>query len=96
MESNKNRPLIAIVDDDVFVCRAMKRLVCILGMDADTFVSGQEFIGRLEGAIIRPRLRHFRRAGAGLERASGAGAPHPQPAGYSRDLYYRSRRGSDS
>jgi FixJ family two-component response regulator len=48
MES-KNKPRIAIVDDDVSVCRAMKRLVRSIGMDADTFVSGQEFIDRLKG-----------------------------------------------
>jgi FixJ family two-component response regulator len=48
MKSNKNRPVVAIVDDNAFVCRAMKRLVHLLGMDADTFVSGQEFIDLLE------------------------------------------------
>ncbi len=48
MKSNTNRPVIAIVDDDVFILRAMKRLVCLQGMDAATFISGQEFIGRLE------------------------------------------------
>ena len=48
MGRNKIRPVIAIVDDDVFVCRAMKRLVSLMGMDADTFVSGQEFIDLLE------------------------------------------------
>jgi FixJ family two-component response regulator len=49
MESKNNKPRIAIVDDDVSVCRAMKRLVRSIGMDADTFVSGQEFIDRLDG-----------------------------------------------
>jgi FixJ family two-component response regulator len=44
MEANKNRPVVAIVDDDVFVCRATKRLLCLLEIDAETFVSGQEFI----------------------------------------------------
>lgn len=44
MESNKNRPLIAIVDDDVFVRRAMERWVGLEGMDAGTFASGKEFI----------------------------------------------------
>jgi FixJ family two-component response regulator len=43
-----SKPLIAIVDDDVSVCRALKRLVRSLGMDAETFVSGQEFIDVLE------------------------------------------------
>jgi FixJ family two-component response regulator len=38
------KPRIVIVDDDESVCRAIKRLVRSLGMDADTFTSGQEFI----------------------------------------------------
>lgn len=41
--------MIAVVDDDVSVCRAVKRLVRSVGMDADTFTSGQEFIDLLEG-----------------------------------------------
>jgi FixJ family two-component response regulator len=48
MESKNNKPRIAIVDDDVSVCRALTRLVRSMGMDADTFVSGQEFLDRLE------------------------------------------------
>jgi FixJ family two-component response regulator len=44
MRSNENRPVIAIVDDDAFICRAMQRLVLLMGMEANTFVSGQEFI----------------------------------------------------
>jgi FixJ family two-component response regulator len=47
--TEKNRPLIAVVDDDESVCRAIKRLVRSLGMEADTFTSGQEFIDLLEG-----------------------------------------------
>lgn len=43
-----SKPLIAIVDDDVPVCRALKRLVRSLGMNAEAFVSGQEFIEVLE------------------------------------------------
>ena len=38
------RPLIAIVDDDESVRRALKRLVRSLGMNAETFASGQEFL----------------------------------------------------
>jgi FixJ family two-component response regulator len=45
----KEKPLIAVVDDDVSVCRAVKRLVRSVGMDADTFTSGQEFIDLLQG-----------------------------------------------
>jgi FixJ family two-component response regulator len=40
--------LIAIVDDDESVCRALKRLVRSLGMEADTFASGQEFMDLIE------------------------------------------------
>jgi len=42
------KPLIAIVDDDESVCRALKRLVRSWGMEADTFASGQEFIDHIE------------------------------------------------
>jgi FixJ family two-component response regulator len=48
MESNKNRPVIAIVDDNAFVRRAMQRLLCSLEVDAETFASGQEFIDLVE------------------------------------------------
>jgi FixJ family two-component response regulator len=47
MSLSKSNPLIAIVDDDESVCRAMKRLVRSLGMAADAFTSGQEFIDRV-------------------------------------------------
>jgi len=46
---SKPRPVIAIVDDDESVCRAIKRLVRSLGMQADTFTSGQEFVEMLDG-----------------------------------------------
>ena len=45
---SKRKPLIAIVDDDPSVCRAMKRLIRSLGMDAETFASGQEFLELIE------------------------------------------------
>jgi FixJ family two-component response regulator len=48
MKSNTNRPVLAIVDDNASICRAMKRLVHSLGIDGVTFISGQEFIDRLE------------------------------------------------
>jgi FixJ family two-component response regulator len=35
---------IAIVDDDASVCRALKRLVRSLGMEAETFASGREML----------------------------------------------------
>lgn len=49
MVTEKIKPLIAIVDDDESVCRAIKRLVRSLGMEADTFTSGQEFLDFVEG-----------------------------------------------
>lgn len=45
---SKTNPLIAIVDDNESVCRALQRLVRSLGMNADTFTSGQEFIDFVE------------------------------------------------
>lgn len=44
----KVRPLIAIIDDDDSVCRALKRLVRSLGMDAETFSSGRNFFDLLD------------------------------------------------
>jgi FixJ family two-component response regulator len=41
---SKTKPTIAIVDDDTSVCRAISRLLRSLGMNADTFTSGREFI----------------------------------------------------
>jgi FixJ family two-component response regulator len=45
---NKKQPLIAIVDDDASVCRALKRLVRSLGMTAETYSSGSEFVDLVE------------------------------------------------
>ena len=45
---DKHKPLIAIVDDDMSVCRAIKRLVRSLNMNAETFNSGAEFTKLLE------------------------------------------------
>jgi FixJ family two-component response regulator len=45
---NKSKPLIAIVDDDESVCRAVRRLVRSLAMDAETFSSGQQFLNLVE------------------------------------------------
>jgi len=46
--TEKAKPLIAIVDDDESVRRAIKRLVRSLGMEAETFSSGQAFIDLTE------------------------------------------------
>lgn len=45
---SETKPLVAIVDDDPSVCRALKRLVRSLGMNAETFASGQEFVDLLD------------------------------------------------
>jgi FixJ family two-component response regulator len=45
---SKSNPLIAIVDDDESVCRAMSRLVRSLGMETNEFASGREFVDRIE------------------------------------------------
>lgn len=45
---NKSKPRIAIVDDDESVCRAVRRLLRSVAMDAETFSSGQQFIDLLE------------------------------------------------
>ena len=40
--------MIAVVDDDASVCRALERLLQSIGMDARTFGSGDEFIDFIE------------------------------------------------
>lgn len=45
---NKSKPRIAIVDDDESVCRAVRRLLRSVAMDAETFSSGQQFLDLLE------------------------------------------------
>jgi FixJ family two-component response regulator len=49
----QEQTIIAIVDDDESVCHAIKGLVRSLGMEADTFASGQEFIGCIEAMPSR-------------------------------------------
>jgi FixJ family two-component response regulator len=44
----KSKPLIAIVDDDESVCRALRRLLRSLSMDAEIFSSGQQFLDLVE------------------------------------------------
>jgi FixJ family two-component response regulator len=56
MASKRKRPLIAIVDDDVSICRAMKRFLWTYGIDAEAFTSGSVFIEVLEALpSFRPR-----------------------------------------
>jgi FixJ family two-component response regulator len=47
IDLHKSKPLIAIVDDDESVRRALKRLARSLGMDAESFTAGREFIDLL-------------------------------------------------
>ncbi|MGO9586412.1 MAG: response regulator transcription factor [Limisphaerales bacterium] len=42
------KPLIAVVDDDESVCRAMERLVRSLGMAAETYASSEDFLNQIE------------------------------------------------
>jgi FixJ family two-component response regulator len=42
------RPLFAIVDDDISVCRALKRLLRSLGMNAKTFSSAEALLELLD------------------------------------------------
>ena len=51
---SKSNPLIAIVDDDESVCRAMSRLVRSLGMETNAFASGREFVDRIETTPFQP------------------------------------------
>jgi FixJ family two-component response regulator len=46
--TSKTKPLIAVVDDDESVCRAIKRLIRSLGMEAEAFTSGRDFIERID------------------------------------------------
>ena len=45
---NKKPPLIAIVDDDLGVRRALHRLIGSAGFEVETFPSGSEFLHSLE------------------------------------------------
>lgn len=42
------KPLIAIIDDDESVCRALKRLLHSLGMKAETYTSSADFVELIE------------------------------------------------
>lgn len=47
------KPYVAIVDDDASVCRAIRRLLLSIGIEADTFLSGDEFLGVWSDASVR-------------------------------------------
>jgi FixJ family two-component response regulator len=44
VKKRKERPLVAMVDDDVFVCRAMERLLLTHEIRVETFTSARIFI----------------------------------------------------
>ena len=44
-------PLIAIVDDDAFVCRALQRLLRASGYAVDTYSSGVQFLQSVEDRL---------------------------------------------
>ena len=44
---NKTRPLIAIVDDEEHIRKALRRLLVSAGLDVETFRSGAEFLDSL-------------------------------------------------
>jgi FixJ family two-component response regulator len=45
--SNKMRPLIAVVDDEEHIRKALKRLLISAGLEVETFSSGAEFLDSL-------------------------------------------------
>ena len=45
---NKAAPLIAIVDDEESVCRALQRLMLSVGLEVETFSSGAAFLESLK------------------------------------------------
>jgi FixJ family two-component response regulator len=48
--TSTTKPLLAIVDDDASVGRAIARLVRQLGMNAEAFVSGRDLLDRFDNA----------------------------------------------
>jgi FixJ family two-component response regulator len=44
----RHRALIAIIDDDASVCRALKRLVRSFGYAGETFSCGEDFLDQLD------------------------------------------------
>jgi FixJ family two-component response regulator len=38
------KPIVAVIDDDESVCRSIKRLLRSVGIEAETFASGAEFL----------------------------------------------------
>ena len=45
---SKSRPLIAVVDDEESVAKALNRLLRSAGLDAETFTSGRKFLHSLQ------------------------------------------------
>lgn len=49
MQRPEDIPIIAIVDDDESVCKALERLVRSMGMQTSSFLSGDDFLSFIEG-----------------------------------------------
>jgi FixJ family two-component response regulator len=49
LPSDKARPLVAVVDDEDCICRALMRLLSAAGLDVATYLSGTEFLDSLRG-----------------------------------------------
>ena len=82
--------LIAIVDDDASVCRALERLVRSLGYAGETFSRGDDFL-ELSGepSVFSPGLRGARHAHAGAQRPGSAAAAGAH--GAAGDLHHGAR-----
>lgn len=48
----RNRPRVAIVDDDESVRRALQRLLRVSDLDADTFASAEDFLASLQQTAL--------------------------------------------
>src|SRR3982750_3256865 len=46
-DNRKASPFVAVIDDDESVSRSIKRLLRSIGINAESFVSGEEFLGLL-------------------------------------------------
>lgn len=47
---NTDKPLIAVVDDEAAICKALERLLRAAGLSAETFFGGDEFLLFLQTA----------------------------------------------
>ena len=52
MKPIRERPLVAIIDDEACIRRTVSRFLLAAGFDADTFASGEQFIARFDIARL--------------------------------------------